>query len=142
MSCWVLSESTRLAAVAACTSTDSVGLLLAAVATGATAMSAKLPAPDAGTAAQPGPNGELTAAGAGVSALAAALSEELDDAPASEEPPELQAVSAIVNPATAAVATPRGRRVLVTVRAPSCPVRSPHSPGRRDARRGHGQFAT
>src|SRR4051794_19257774 len=62
MSCWLFSESTRLAALTACTSVDRTGLLLAAVATGAVAMPAKLPAPSAGTWEQPAPNGWSMAA--------------------------------------------------------------------------------
>src|SRR5215217_7638800 len=52
-----LRVSTRLAAVTASTSVDSAGLLLAAVATGSSAMPAKLPSPSAGTAEHPSPNG-------------------------------------------------------------------------------------
>src|SRR4051794_41949601 len=50
-----LSVSTRPAFLTAVTSVDSSGLAEAAVATGAVAMPVKLPAPDAGTDAQPGP---------------------------------------------------------------------------------------
>src|SRR4051794_34445564 len=57
MSCWLLSESTRLAAVSACVSVESTGFAPAAVATGTVAMPAKLPAPSAGTWEQPAPNG-------------------------------------------------------------------------------------
>src|SRR4051794_20669771 len=57
MSCWLFSESTRLAALTAWTSVDRAGLLLAAVATGDVAMPAKLPAPSAGTWAHAAPNG-------------------------------------------------------------------------------------
>ena len=59
----VLSGSTRLAVVSAWTNDDSAGLPLAAVATGAAAIAAKLPGPSAGTAAQPGPKGAPAAAG-------------------------------------------------------------------------------
>ena len=50
-----LSVSTRPAALTAATSVDSAGLAEAAVATGAADIPVKLPAPDFGTAAQPGP---------------------------------------------------------------------------------------
>src|SRR4051812_50205772 len=53
-SCWLLSESTRLAAVTVWTSIVSTGLLAAAVATGAVAIPAKL---SAGGRAAPGPDG-------------------------------------------------------------------------------------
>src|SRR3954451_23690898 len=109
-----LSESARLAVVTACTSVDSAGLALAAVATGAVAMPAKLPAPSEGTAAHPAPNGVVAAAGA-VVGPADALA-ELDDELLSEEPPELQAPSVTARPEDTAMASPRLRRVLVTWR--------------------------
>ena len=57
MSGVVLRVSPRPASVTAVTSVDRTGLLLAAVATGSLAMPPNEPAPSAGTAAQPGPNG-------------------------------------------------------------------------------------
>src|SRR4051794_2079543 len=116
----VFSESTRLAWVTARARVDSAGLALAAVTTGTVAMPAKLPAPSAGTPAQPTPNGAVDAAGAELS-LVGAL-EELDDALLSEEPPELQALSVIARPEVTAMATPRLRKVLVTWVSSSGPV--------------------
>jgi hypothetical protein len=55
------SVSTRPAFSTAWTSVDSTGLLDAAVATGAADMPVKLPAPDLGTAAQPGPKSDMAA---------------------------------------------------------------------------------
>ena len=52
-----LSVSTRFAFLTAVTRVDSTGLFDAAVATGAVDMPVKLPAPEAGTAEQAGPNG-------------------------------------------------------------------------------------
>src|SRR5512139_155808 len=55
----VLRVSPSPASPTALTRVESTGLLLAAVATGSAAMPANEPAPSAGTAAQPGPNGAL-----------------------------------------------------------------------------------
>src|SRR3954453_13348166 len=104
MSCWPLSESTRLAAVTACTSVDSAGLALAAVATGTVAMPAKLPAPSVGTAAHPAPTGVVAAAGAVVGPADALAEVDDDDELLSEEPPELQAPSVTARPEDTAMA--------------------------------------
>ena len=57
--------STRPAFLTAVTSVDSTGLADAAVATGAVDMPVKLPAPDLGTEAQPGPKSRGGGAGGG-----------------------------------------------------------------------------
>src|SRR3712207_1915823 len=74
----VFSASTRLACMTACTSVDSTGLLLAAVATGSSVMPVKLPSPSAGTAVQPSPNGSAAAVSVPISVLVSgAAGEEL-----------------------------------------------------------------
>src|SRR4029453_15974163 len=60
----LLRVSTRPAFVAAVTSVDKAGFCAAAVATGWSAMAARLPGPVAGTSGQAGPNGAVPAAGA------------------------------------------------------------------------------
>jgi hypothetical protein len=77
-------------------------------------MPVKLPGPSVGTAAQPAPNGWLAAAGAGVSVVALALLEALEEALPSDESSDPQAPSGMARLATAARRMPRLRRVLVT----------------------------
>src|SRR4051794_11784669 len=118
----VFSESTRLAVVNACTSDDSAGLPLAAVAAGTAAIAAKLPGPSEGTAAQPEPKGPAAFDVAVPAAFPLALPAAVEDPPEPFESPELHALSARTT-LLAAIRTPRGTRVHVTGVAP-CPVRS------------------
>jgi hypothetical protein len=62
--------STRPAFVTAVTSVDKAGIWAAAVATGWSAMAARLPGPLAGTPAQAGPNGAMVVAGAELASAA------------------------------------------------------------------------
>src|SRR4051794_16806595 len=124
MSCALLSESTRPAAWTAWTSVDSAGLALAAVATGAVLMPAKLPGPSVGTAEQPGPNGWPDA---GIALLWAA--DELAELPVSadavlsDDVLEPQALSVTANAETAVRSAARGRRGLFTGGGPWGAVR-------------------
>ncbi|GAA2144334.1 hypothetical protein GCM10009760_31750 [Kitasatospora kazusensis] len=70
--------STRPAALTAVTRVESSGLFEAAVATGSCAIPLKLPAPEAGTAAQAVPNGASAAAGVAGAEEAGALEEEAE----------------------------------------------------------------
>jgi hypothetical protein len=74
-----LSVSTRPAALTAVTRVDSAGLAEAAVATGAVAMPVKLPAPDLGTAAQPGPKSLAAVAGEEDTAVGEEAGEDEDE---------------------------------------------------------------
>src|SRR3954463_9642532 len=151
MSCWPLSESTRLAAVTAWTSVESTGLALAAVATGAVLMPSKLPAPSAGTCEQAAPNGcSLAALLEGGGGLL--VEEPLLEPDASLEP---ESEPHAVRPRARVTATgrraPRVRVVRFTGCAP-CPVRAtagvsmsrggvlrPAVQGRPGSRRGPGR---
>ena len=114
MSCSVLIESARLAAVTACTTVDRAGLVLSAVTTGSVAIAASCPGPRRGRRAQPAPNGWSEGTAAVVSALSLALLAVLEDALLSAGSSEPQALSARVRPATAAMRTPRVRGVRFT----------------------------
>src|SRR4051794_37722352 len=119
MSCALFSESPRLAAPTAVTSVDSTGLALAAVATGAVAMPSKLPAPEAGTAEQPAPNGwesmaSLLGADDDVDIELLLLEPEALSASASDP----QAASPSARVAATGRMAPRLRRVLFTGGAP------------------------
>src|SRR3954451_6235725 len=108
-SCWLLSESPRLAAVTAWTSVVSRGLLAAAVATGAVAMPAKL---SAGICAQPAPKGWSEAAlVVGAAELVAGEGPEREALP--EPSSEVQAVSAAVRTAATRATGPRVRFTVV-----------------------------
>src|SRR4051812_46639973 len=108
-SCWLLSESPRLAAVTAWTSVVSRGLLAAAVATGAVAMPAKL---SAGICAQPAPKGWSEAAlVVGAAELVAAEVPEPEALP--EPSSDVQAVSAAVRTAATRATGPRVRFTVV-----------------------------
>src|SRR4051794_11486404 len=105
MSCWLFSESTRLAAVTAWTSVESTGLALAAVATGAVLMPSKLPAPSAGTCEQAAPNG------CSMAALLDGAAEPLVDALLDPDAPvESESDEHAVRPRARVTAT--GRRAL------------------------------
>src|ERR1700761_6329796 len=90
------SVSTRPAFLTAVTSVDSTGLADAAVATGAVDMPVKLPAPAAGTEAQPGPKSVVVAPELLAGAEDMGAEAEEDAAPAAlelEEPLELHAAA-------------------------------------------------
>jgi hypothetical protein len=91
-------------------------------------MAEKLPGPDAGKAAQPGPKGVSDAADMVLAALRPVLGAALEPEPAADGGSELQAVSATARLVTAVARTARWRRGRFTGWAP-CPVRSRHCPG-------------
>src|SRR3954469_7891722 len=137
MSCVVLSVSTRLAAVTACTSVDSTGLLPAAVATGAEAIPVKLPAPSVGTSEQPAPNGSSDV---GMALVPAASPEPwlepalvFEDALLPDVSPEPQALSVRARVEAAPMRTPRVMRVLFTVMVLLVLSVRPHCRGRGGA---------
>src|SRR4051794_22904459 len=115
----VLSVSTRLAAVTACTSVVSCGFPLAPVTTGAAAIAATLPGPLAGSWAHPAPTGLLGSAAAALAGAAdeepAAALDRVDDE--ADEPDDVQAASGSTRPATTARSAPRGTGVGFTGRA-------------------------
>jgi hypothetical protein len=88
------------------TSVDSSGLAEAAVATGAVAMPVKLPAPDAGTDAQPGPKSLAAVDDDAIGDEADAIGEDDDEAGAAavEDADEPHAAVARPRPATRPVA--------------------------------------
>src|SRR5215217_1582555 len=114
MSSVVFSVSPRLAAVTAWTSVDSVGLLLAAVATGSSVIPVKLPSPSVGTAEQPAPKGSSDVGTVLVSAASLELMLVSADALLLDPSSEPQALSVMASVETAVMRTPRVRRLLFT----------------------------